>query len=427
MAESAQDVRRMALAVLHSRLMDGRQLVDEFRAVIARDQDIQHTFRAAQSPANTPKNRYVNVLPYDYNRVLLQSSSHNSAPNGAAASSATGRRSGSGTGEQPPFPSSSSSASSTPHAPSDYINASHVIHEDDQCDFSVAYIACQGPLAATVPDFWRMCWTEGVGAVVMLTNTVERGVTKCAPYYPTQPGTRLVLRNPTGAAVAGTTATASATGSTSYGPRSSSSQHHQQQHQTDGRIAASAASASAGPQEVLVQSCRSLLGGDLTHTQLQMLPYNTLHDNNGGNSSDAAAAATGTVPPRGVAHLRYNAWPDHGTPSDAGAIRAMCDMLRPIEAAGGAVVVHCSAGIGRTGTFCAIDILRRRLEHLQKEAEVRPGSVRQDDVHAALNLPELVQSLRRQRGGMVQTMEQYAFCYQAVFEELTEAGLEGLV
>ena len=58
-------------------------------------------------------------------------------------------------------------------------------------------------------------------------------------------------------------------------------------------------------------------------------------------------------------------------------------------------------GIGRTGTFCAVDIALQRLRSSDYGAAV-----------SAAELKPLVAELRRQRAGMVQTPEQYAFCYQ---------------
>jgi protein tyrosine phosphatase len=65
----------------------------------------------------------------------------------------------------------------------------------------------------------------------------------------------------------------------------------------------------------------------------------------------------------------------------------------------------CAAqGIGRTGTFCAIDILLQRLD-AWPSCQDGAGPDR-GEVEAALNLPALVHELRRQRMGMVQTLEQ---------------------
>jgi protein tyrosine phosphatase len=63
-------------------------------------------------------------------------------------------------------------------------------------------------------------------------------------------------------------------------------------------------------------------------------------------------------------------------------------------------------GIGRTGTFCAVDIALRRLHAIMAD-KVRPAAAKQ-----AVDLKFIVQCLRRQRGGMVQNKSQYLFCHQ---------------
>jgi tyrosine-protein phosphatase non-receptor type 9 len=74
-------------------------------------------------------------------------------------------------------------------------------------------------------------------------------------------------------------------------------------------------------------------------------------------------------------------------------------------------VLLCAQGIGRTGTFCAIDILLQRLDAWPSCQE--GGGPDRAEVEAALNLPALVHELRRQRMGMVQTLEQVRRCCKA--------------
>lgn len=63
-------------------------------------------------------------------------------------------------------------------------------------------------------------------------------------------------------------------------------------------------------------------------------------------------------------HFHFKAWPDHGVPHDPGTVLGFLhdvklkqDELVRDDLNPGAIVVHCSAGIGRTGTFIVIDIL----------------------------------------------------------------------
>lgn len=69
------------------------------------------------------------------------------------------------------------------------------------------------------------------------------------------------------------------------------------------------------------------------------------------------------------------------------------------------MAVHCSAGIGRTGTFIAVDIMRLQLQRLH-EASLKEGAeVPASAVHAALAVPDLVHLLRQQRMGWVRVGE----------------------
>ena len=100
---------------------------------------------------------------------------------------------------------------------------------------------------------------------------------------------------------------------------------------------------------------------------------------------------TATGRKRKIDHFRYSDWPDHGIPDHHGSILEMSRLVRRYHPSS-QVVVHCSAGIGRTGTFCMIDIALRRLKHAQ-----------------AVDFNALLVELRSSRLGMVQTWEQYYF------------------
>ncbi|XP_045602597.2 receptor-type tyrosine-protein phosphatase R isoform X1 [Procambarus clarkii] len=101
-------------------------------------------------------------------------------------------------------------------------------------------------------------------------------------------------------------------------------------------------------------------------------------------------------------HFWYTAWPDHKAPAEADQLLAMALQVEHIRKTGdggrqGPVVVHCSAGIGRSGCFLAISIA---INQLQEED--------------CVDILGIVCQMRLDRGGMVQTGEQYEFIHRAM-------------
>ncbi|CAN8239415.1 unnamed protein product [Cochlearia groenlandica] len=109
--------------------------------------------------------------------------------------------------------------------------------------------------------------------------------------------------------------------------------------------------------------------------------------------------------PMSVLHIQYPEWPDHGVPNDTVAVREILKTLYQVPPSLGPIIVHCSAGIGRTGTYCAIHNTIQR---------ILAGDM------SALDLAKTVAIFRSQRNGMVQTMDQYFFCYKAIVDELED-------
>uniref|UniRef100_A0A6Q2YTQ8 Tyrosine-protein phosphatase non-receptor type 20 n=1 Tax=Esox lucius TaxID=8010 RepID=A0A6Q2YTQ8_ESOLU len=97
-----------------------------------------------------------------------------------------------------------------------------------------------------------------------------------------------------------------------------------------------------------------------------------------------------------VTHLNYTGWPDHGTPTQPEQLLTFISYMRNIHQSG-PIVTHCSAGIGRSGTLICIDVV---LGLISKDAD--------------FDISDVVRSMRLQRQGMVQTEDQYIFCYQVI-------------
>ncbi|KAM4523845.1 receptor-type tyrosine-protein phosphatase O isoform 2-T2 [Fundulus diaphanus] len=101
-----------------------------------------------------------------------------------------------------------------------------------------------------------------------------------------------------------------------------------------------------------------------------------------------------------VLHLNYTSWPDHGVPT-VNAIESILQFVHIVRQQANRtkdpIIVHCSAGVGRTGTFIALD---RLMQHIRE--------------HEFVDILGMVSEMRSHRVCMVQTEEQYVFIHQCV-------------
>lgn len=112
-------------------------------------------------------------------------------------------------------------------------------------------------------------------------------------------------------------------------------------------------------------------------------------------------------------HYQFIAWPDYGVPSSSNAVLDLVYSVREMQGRfpeytsdkyqfrvhGPPVVIHCSAGIGRSGTFAALDYC---IDELREKGRV--------------NVQHAVRQLRSQRAFSIQTDEQYEFTYRTVMD-----------
>ncbi|XP_053157433.1 receptor-type tyrosine-protein phosphatase S isoform X12 [Hemicordylus capensis] len=108
----------------------------------------------------------------------------------------------------------------------------------------------------------------------------------------------------------------------------------------------------------------------------------------------------GSSEKREVRQFQFTAWPDHGVPEYPTPFLAFLRRVKtcnPPDA--GPIVVHCSAGVGRTGCFIVIDAMLERIKH---EKTV--------DIYGHVTL------MRSQRNYMVQTEDQYSFIHDSLLE-----------
>ncbi|XP_058294619.1 receptor-type tyrosine-protein phosphatase mu isoform X6 [Hylobates moloch] len=220
---------------------------------------------------------------------------------------------------------------------SDYINGNYIdgYHRPNH------YIATQGPMQETIYDFWRMVWHENTASIIMVTNLVEVGRVKCCKYWPDDT-------------------------------------------------------------EIYKDIKVTLIETEL----LAEYVIRTFAVEKGGAGGEANCSPSREVSQRGVHEIReirqfhFTGWPDHGVPYHAtgllGFVRQVKSKSPP---SAGPLVVHCSAGAGRTGCFIVIDIM---LDMAEREGVV--------DIY------NCVRELRSRRVNMVQTEEQYVFIHDAILE-----------
>lgn len=211
------------------------------------------------------------------------------------------------------------------------------------------FVACQGPKSNTVKDFWRMVRQQNIGLIVMLCRLEEGGRSKCAKYWET--------------------------GDITY---------------DDINL------------EVKIESSKEITT-NLTERQFELI-----------DTKDNSTIST-------VTQIQYTGWPDHGVPEakkldDFDKVVEYTmeeynknkDLENPMK-----TLVHCSAGIGRTGTLLTIIHILAHIDNYRNQEQTVDN----------ISVFSMVRRLREHRFHLVQTDVQYYFIYQYLAKYLKKVGL----
>lgn len=371
---------------------EGKNVSDKFLGIEKTEQQVMRDALSCNVSYGTPsteksagvqvagiekgnKNRYNNIFPYEHTRVRLQN---------------------------------------VPSHGCDYVNASYV-----KAQYSNRkYIATQAPIPATFEDFWKVIWQQEARVIVMLTAESEGGQVKSHPYWKTN----------------------------NYGPlRVKLVAEKRISLMAKARFPQSQSRPNVSRRLTTSNSTPAVEKTLEEATNPQHAPEEMVAIVRYLNISHASQPSHST---REVTQIQYTQWPDLGTPATPGAILGLIELVNKYQRATTAqsqshravepvpegqqpLIVHCSAGCGRTGTFCTIDSVidmmkRQKLaalarEHDGMDIDSEDDWLSRDDIDL---VAKTVQDFRSQRLSMVQNLRQFVLCYESILQWLhDEAGL----
>eukprot|EP01091_Cochliopodium_minus_P015112 TRINITY_DN5286_c2_g1_i2.p1 TRINITY_DN5286_c2_g1~~TRINITY_DN5286_c2_g1_i2.p1 ORF type:complete len:1017 (-),score=306.15 TRINITY_DN5286_c2_g1_i2:18-3041(-) len=218
----------------------------------------------------------------------------------------------------------------------DYINANYInSYNNPQQEKKPKFISCQAPLPNTFNDFYRMLWQEKSSVVICLTKMVEKGKKKAERYFPEM-----------------------------------------------GEIP------------------MKFADFEISFISYSCDPSFSVYSLNVQKLKNKKS--------RKISLILFFDWPDFGVPTSSlsilkleSAYRYYSEITKSLngENINGPPIVHCSAGLGRTGCFVAICF---SLEYLR------------NNINGKINVYQTVKHIRAQRYGSIQTKSQYSFIYSVV-------------
>jgi protein tyrosine phosphatase len=231
--------------------------------------------------------------------------------------------------------------------------------------------ASSSPLCSCIDIFWQMIWDNNINVIVMLTQWIENGIVKADPYFNTSVGELFVVSN-----------------------------------------------------KFLVKTVK-----DITPEYNELLDlkktYNTCLE-------DAGIVVrrlklidlTGIYRPKYLRHIHYTKWIDRDVPDpyDMFLLLLLYSKImgfsKPIKKKkkkrrkrNNKSLIHCSAGIGRTGTFIGTCIALTKINIIKNDIE---------ENILEINIPKIITNMRMKRMRMIDTQKQLTFLYDFVRLYLTE-------
>lgn len=205
-----------------------------------------------------------------------------------------------------------------------------------------SYILTQGPLSTTVDDFWQMVWEQNSALIIMLNKLVEKGIPKCHDYFSTM-------------------------------------DCHVREFDSF---------------DVFLKEEKTFDNYVIRNLEL------VRKDINGLSKEDREVCS------RTIKHFQFTSWPDFGVPQSTIMFIEFLQKIRETGLLSKNVpaVVHCSAGIGRSGTFVVVDSVLSMVEEKVKK----------------IDIAKLIVEMRRSRMGLIQTPQQLQFCWKTIADVLRE-------
>ncbi|KAI6652122.1 hypothetical protein LOD99_4667 [Oopsacas minuta] len=271
--------------------MDPESVENDFKEVTARKPDISSSI--AKAVQNVKKNRSLRAIPYDKNRVVLNSTD-----------------------------------------PQDnYTNSSLVQIKVNELEFK--YVCTQAPLSSEVGKFWQMIWEQELYVIIILVDQKEFGIRRTPPYWDETQNAEL----------------------------------KEEDKMDFGNFSV----------KMIEENCQE---------KMSMRGIFVTNKTNGEG--------------RNILQFHYRQWSGTGIPK---SVVDFCTFIDYIRQRVGAkeILVHCNVGIGRTGSYCLVDILSKLVKNRVKA-----------DVF------QLVVTLNSSRMNLIQTKEQYKFGYSALVHLLFE-------